>query len=300
MVRALRFGVIGTGPWASAVHVPSVRDSDHVEFAGVLGRDLDRAQALAGDARGFTDVGEFLDAVDLVGFAVPPEVQVDLATTAIRAGKHVLLEKPVAIDPDAATALAALASSRDIRSLVFFTHRFSPDYADWLSRTRASGPWILGRVESYGSVLVDPASPFHDSPWRHARGALWDVGPHAIAQLCGMLGRVTSVRAERGPGDLTSLLLTHESGAQGSVSVAADLPSPPRGKTYFVGAHGRAEPPAVVDWMSMSRAAYGAAIAQLADESAAPHECDLEFGAHVTRVLAAAERSAASGRAELL
>ena len=298
MARRLRFGVIGTGPWASAVHIPSAIESDRVEFAGVLSRDVARAQALAGDARGFTDLAEFLNAVDAVGFAVPPEVQVAFATAAIQAGKHVLLEKPVSIDPDAATELAALAESRDIRSLVFFTHRFSPDYVDWLSRTRAAGPWILGRVESYGSTLVDSSSPFHDSEWRHERGALWDVAPHAIAQLCGMLGAVTSVRAERGPGDLTSMLMTHESGAQGSVSVAADLPSPLPGGTYFVGAHGRVEPPPIDNWMAMSRAAYGAAIAQLADESAAPHECDLAFGAHVTRVLAAAERSAASGRVQ--
>src|SRR5690606_16253011 len=105
----------------------------------------------------------------------------------MEAGKHVLLEKPVALDPASADGLVALARERGIRSLVFFTHRFWPEYTSWTERMRERAPWVLGRVESFGSVLVDAGSPFHGSPWRHASGALWDVGPHAIAQLCGVL-----------------------------------------------------------------------------------------------------------------
>lgn len=303
MAAPLRFGVVGTGPWATGVHAPAAALSARVEFAAVLGRDAGRADSLvhATTARSFTELAAFLEAVDVVGFAVPPDAQAALAMTAIEAGKHVLLEKPVAVDVTVADGLAEAARVHGIRSLVFFTHRFAPEHVAWTERARAAGPWALGRVESYSSVLVDPSNPFHDSAWRHERGALWDIGPHAVAQLCGVLGRVTGVRAESGPGDLTSILLRHESGAQGSISIAADAPPGVPGGTYLIGPTGRTAPPPLGDWLSVARESYGAALAQLANEieSGAPaHECSLDFGVHVTRVLRAAELSALSGRVE--
>lgn len=253
-------------------------------------------------ARATTDLDEFLDLVDIVGFAVPPEAQVSLASLAIESGKHLLLEKPVALHPVDADMLVKAARTRNVRTLVFFTRRFSPAFADWLAESRESPTWVLGRVESFGSTLVDAGDASHGSPWRQAGGALWDVGPHAVAQLCGALGRVTTVLASRGPGDLMSLLLTHESGAQGIISLAGDISSPVSGATYLVGSRGRVSPPAVTDWTAMARESYGEAIAQLANEiehGTAPHACTLEFGAHVTRVLSAAERSAESARVEV-
>ncbi|MCU1410807.1 MAG: hypothetical protein JWR04_1514 [Rhodoglobus sp.] len=304
MPGALRFGVVGTGPWARAVHIPAAAASPRIVFAGVLGRDAARtAAAVEGTtAAPFVELAGFLDGVDIVGLAVPPETQVELAEAAVLAGKHVLLEKPVAVSPDAATALAELAEARGIRSLVFFTHLFSPDFAAWAERARADGPWTHGRAESYSSTLVDSASVFHGSAWRHERGALWDVGPHAVAQLCAVLGPVASVLARRGEGDFATLILEHEAGAVSTVSLAADLPVAIPGGTSLLGPRGRTSPPAIADWNATARLAYTAALAQLADEienGAEAHECDLMFGAHVTRVLAAAERSAASTRPEI-
>jgi predicted dehydrogenase len=157
-------------------------------------------------------------------------------------------------------------------------------------------------VESYSSTLVDSANVFHGSAWRHERGALWDVGPHAVAQLCAVLGPVSSVLARRGAGDFITLTLEHATGAIGSISLAADLPVAVPGGTSLIGPRGRTSPPPIDDWNATARLAYGAALAQLADEiehGAAAHECDLAFGAQVTRVLAAAERSAASTRPEI-
>ncbi|MCU1578131.1 MAG: oxidoreductase protein [Rhodoglobus sp.] len=304
-MAALRFGVVGTGTWAQRVHVPAALASDRAPLVAVLGRDAARTAALVEGtpALAYTDAGSFLDAVDIVGFAVPPDVQSGLAATAIEAGKHLLLEKPVSMDAAVARTLAARAAERGIHSTVFFPHLLVPVFAEWAAGMRERDGWRLGRVESYSSVLADPANPFHDSPWRHEHGALWDVGPHAIAQLCAVLGPVTSVVGRRGPGDLVSLLLEHRAGAQGAVSMAADFPppAPAGGGTYFIGVHGRAQQPSVPDWDAAARDAYLAAIAHLADqvEHGAPqHRSDLGFGAHVTAVLAAAEQSMSSGRAE--
>ena len=302
-MAAPRFGIVGTGPWARAVHIPAAAGSERVRFAGVLGRDARRTAAAVEGTSGaaFDDLGRFLDSVDVVGFAVPPAVQAELAAAAIAAGKHLLLEKPVALEPEVATRLADAADAAGIRSLVFFTHRFSPGFAEWAATTRAEGPWTFGRVDSYSSVLVDSENVFNGSPWRHERGALWDVGPHAIAQLAAVFGRVASVLARRGAGDFVTVTLEHVAGGISTLSLAADLPVAIPGGLSIVGPRGRTAPPPIDDWNLTARLAYGTALAQLADEiefGAAAHDCDITFGAHVTRVLAAAERSAASTRPE--
>src|SRR5882724_7922562 len=108
MTTPLRAGLVGTGHWAQTAHAPALASADGLSFTAVWGRNRAAAQALAGrhDAAAYTDLAAFLDAVDLVAFSVPPGVQSDLARQAARAGKHLLLEKPVALTVPAADALA--------------------------------------------------------------------------------------------------------------------------------------------------------------------------------------------------
>jgi predicted dehydrogenase len=295
-----RLGVIGTGPWARRLHIPAAASSERVRFTAVLGRDAGRTGlVVAGTTAGaFVELEPFLDAVDIVAFAVPPAAQPPLASAAIAAGKHLLLEKPVALNVGQAMLLAVEAERAGIRTIVFLPHRLAPELEVWSGLARDSGGWVLGRVEAWSSVLVDPSSIYHGSVWRHEHGALWDVGPHAVAQLTAVLGPVASVTGQRGPGDLTTLLLRHESGARGIATVAADLPEPaPRASaTTFIGAAGRADQPQVDDWGVFTAAAWRTAIDHLADASASTtHHTDIRFGAHLTAVLAAAEQSIGSG-----
>ena len=95
----LRFGLVGTGYWARIAHAPALASAEGIELAAVWGRDRQAAAALA-KAHGATpyeDIDALLAAVDGVAFAVPPDVQAPIAVTAARAGKHLLLEKPLAI-----------------------------------------------------------------------------------------------------------------------------------------------------------------------------------------------------------
>ena len=301
MTDRARFGVVGTGPWAHLVHVPAAASSPRVRLAAVYGRDAGRADDLASlagadGAVAFDAFDAFLDAVDIVGFAVPPHVQVPLLERALRAGKHVLVEKPVAFDPADADRLAAIAADGGLRSVVFFTHRFIPRLELWAD-DMAVQPWTLARVESCSSLRHDAGNPFAASPWRHERGALWDVGPHALARLCGVLGPVIEVSTWSGEGDHVVLTLEHASGAIATVSLASDMVAPPPAGFSLAGPAGSVTAPAVDDWIAASRDAYERALEQLAAEvgGAPAGPCDLAFGAHVTRVLAAAEASAASG-----
>ena len=73
----MRFGLVGTGPWAELAHAPGLAAADGVELVGIWGRSLDRAQPLA-DSYGvaaYDDYAALLADVEAVAFAVPPAVQ---------------------------------------------------------------------------------------------------------------------------------------------------------------------------------------------------------------------------------
>ena len=69
--------------------------------------------------------------MDAVAFAVPPETQAELALVAVNAGKHLLLDKPVALTVAAANALRDAATAAGVASVVFFTDRFADESRAW-------------------------------------------------------------------------------------------------------------------------------------------------------------------------
>jgi len=90
----LRVGLIGTGFWAATVHAPGIAAHPGTELVGVWGRDRPKGATLAAQygAQSFSDVDGLIGAVDVVAFAVPPDVQSELAVRAARAGRALLLE----------------------------------------------------------------------------------------------------------------------------------------------------------------------------------------------------------------
>ena len=83
----LRVGLIGTGYWARSVHAAGVRHHPDADLVGVWGRDSARSAELANEfgTRAYADVDALLADVDALTFAVPPEVQCDLAVRAAAA-----------------------------------------------------------------------------------------------------------------------------------------------------------------------------------------------------------------------
>src|SRR5215472_4146863 len=107
--RALKFGLIGTGYWARITHAPALASTDGIEKAAA---DL----AAAYGVTAHHDVAAFLDGLDGVAFAVPPGVQAAIATTAASAGKHLLLEKPIATSAADADALVRAVEQAGVAS----------------------------------------------------------------------------------------------------------------------------------------------------------------------------------------
>ncbi|MFF3846697.1 Gfo/Idh/MocA family protein [Streptomyces sp. NPDC002328] len=287
----MRIGLLGTGPWAHMVHAPVLAAHDGLEFAGVWGRRPDAAKELADrhDIRAYDDVDALLAEVEAVAVALPPDVQAELAVRAAGAGRHLLLDKPVATTVPGARALERAVREAGVASVVFFTTRFLPEPEAWIAEQAAAQGWFTAHAQWLGAVFTGDGHPFA-TPWRREKGALWDVGPHALSVLLPVLGEVRRVAAAvRGPGDTVQVVLDHSGGASSTLTLS--LTAPPEASGSAVELRGAAG----VARLPESAADAGTALGRAADALCAaaregrPHACDAAFGLRVTEVLAEAE-----------
>ncbi|MFC4035292.1 Gfo/Idh/MocA family protein [Streptomyces polygonati] len=288
----MRVGLFGTGPWARITHGPALAAHPDTELVGVWGRRPEAAAEVAGlfGAKAYEDADALIADVDAVAIALPPALQGPLAARAALAGRHLLLDKPVAATVEDAHAVADAVQRAGVASVVFFTLRFDAASAEWIERQAATGDWYTGRADWYGSVFGAGASPFADSPWRREKGGLWDVGPHALSVLLPVLGDVTEVRAARGAGDTTHLTLRHAGGASSTAVLTLTAPSAGAGVAIeFRGTHGVTTYPDGLSGPATESFAGAIEALTAAIASGTPHACDARFGARVTEILAAAE-----------
>lgn len=122
---ALRIGIAGAGHFGR-YHALKVAASKRSRLAGIFDPDTERAQTVGWEAGApALDFDALLDASDAVIVAAPAEVHYDLAMRAMRAGRHVLVEKPIAATLDQADGMAALATERGLVLQVGHLERFS-------------------------------------------------------------------------------------------------------------------------------------------------------------------------------
>ncbi|MFE4582136.1 Gfo/Idh/MocA family protein [Streptomyces chartreusis] len=288
----MRIGLLGTGPWAQMAHAPALSGHPELDFVGVWGRRTAPTKELADTygVRAYDEVDALLADVDAVAVALPPAIQADLAARAARAGCHLLLDKPLAPTVEQGRTVVDAAAEAGVASVVFFTTRFQPETAAWITEQAGADGWFTGRAQWLGAVFSGDDSPFADSPWRREKGALWDVGPHALSVLLPVLGdarRVTA--AAHGPGDTVHLVLDHVSGV--SSTLALSLTAPPAASGAAVELRGTAG----VTLLPESTETAVSALTRAADalltaaRTGQPHPCDAAFGLRVTEILAEAE-----------
>ncbi|KUN01135.1 oxidoreductase [Streptomyces yokosukanensis] len=286
----MRIGLLGTGPWAQAAYAPALAGHPGVEFAGVWGRRPEAATALAEQyaVPAHDDVDALLAEVDAVAVALPPSVQAELAVRAARAGRHLLLDKPLAVTVAEGRAVVAAAERAGVASVVFFTARFQKEPEAWIEEQASVAGWFTARAQWLGAVFTSD-SPFAASPWRREKGALWDVGPHALSVLLPVLGDVRQVvSAAHGPADTVHLVLDHATGASSTLTLS--LTAPPAAAGADVELRGEAG----VALMPGSSEGAVPALARALDtlvtaaRTGRPHACDAAFGLRVTEILATA------------
>jgi predicted dehydrogenase len=289
----VRFAVLGTGHWAREVHATALAEHPGAELVAIWGRDRRKAEEVgaAFDVPGTDDLDAVLDGVDAVSIALPPDVQAPLAERAAAAGKHLLLEKPTGLSVAVADRLAAAVREAGVASVVFFTYRFQDATSTWL--TQAARTQLAGGSGTWLSSIA--GSPFAASTWRQEHGALWDLGPHALALLVPALGPVVAVQAAAGLRDTVHLVLHHPEGVASTVTVSLTVAPMSAGTEFYV--HGDAGRLVLLPQLDAAVGSYRVAVDELqaAALTGAAHPLDVHFGRDVVAVLAAAERSLATG-----
>ncbi|HEV7526454.1 MAG TPA: Gfo/Idh/MocA family oxidoreductase [Acidimicrobiia bacterium] len=217
MTEPLRIGLIGAGPWTRMMTGPILAAGPQTRVTGVWSRTPEHAHDLGAvlDAPAFDDLDALLDACDAVSIAVTPAAQPELAIRAARAGRTLLLEKPLGSDVAAARTVADAVGEAGVGALVMLTYRFDPAFPAFLAEVERIKP-IGGRACFISGAFL--GGPFAQG-WRLERGAVLDIGPHVLDMIEAGLGEIVSVAAVGDPLGWVSVNCTHASGATSSVSM---------------------------------------------------------------------------------
>ena len=193
------FLVVGLG-FLGTQRALAIARRDDTRLIAVHDRDESRSRALAGRL-GAIAVSDFQSAlahpeVDAVVVATPHADHFSQVRQALRAGKHVLCEKPLAIDPDDARELVELAAASGVRLATGYNHRFLPPVYDALELVQDGA---IGAVETVRVVIGHRASPAFLESWHtnveiSGGGTLIDNGTHACDLIRCLLGEVVSAQ----------------------------------------------------------------------------------------------------------
>ena len=293
---SIRFGMVGAGFWATDVHLPILSKHAGVELVGVWDRNPAKADTVAArfGARGFPRYEAMLDAVDAVSIAVPPGVQPDFAIPAARAGKHLMLEKPIAFRSDVARTVVAEVETAGVAAVVFFTRRYIPEIVAAMPGLLADGPWTAGRACFHTGAMVSD-TPYATSSWRQQKGVLWDLGPHAVSVLLPVLGPVREACAVSFASGVIEFQLRHESGARSTASLTFHAAPADRAEVYEFSGGGRTRRVGVAP--ASRQPCFVAALDSLLEAVVRPGmeapACSVQFGSEVVRILSEAEQSLA-------
>jgi predicted dehydrogenase len=203
--REIGMAVVGSSGHGARVSAPTIDRTPRAQLRAVLGSSEERGRALADTYDGcvaHADLTTLLaDAnVDALWIASPNSTHVEFATAALQAGKHVLVEKPMATTSADAAALSALADQTGLTFKVAFQHRFRPPHA-WLReavREQRVGPLSLLRIHRFWPYPYFPDMPPTPSGWRASlEGSggwvLNDIGSHLIDLALWLAGEEASL-----------------------------------------------------------------------------------------------------------
>jgi predicted dehydrogenase len=214
--KALRVGIAGAG-FIGAVHARSARLAG-ARVAGVAAstpeRSREAAQRLGAD-RGYEDAEALVVApdIDVVHLCTPNHLHAPLAEAALAAGKHVVCEKPLALDAAQAERVTGAAAGVERIATVPFVYRYHPMALEARARIAAGELGALRLL--HGGYLQDWLSTPEDDNWRvdpelgGASRAFADIGSHwcdlaefvtgeRIASVCAQVATTIAERADRG------------------------------------------------------------------------------------------------------
>lgn len=245
MDRKLGIAILGTGD-VSGGHIAAYRRNPHVEIRAMLSRQEAKATAKARqfgleNCRAYTSLDSLLaaDDIDAVSICTPHHLHVEQGVACAQAGKHMIVEKPVALDLPGLRKLDAAVRQYGVRSVAGFVLRWNPlfetirailtdgligrlfhaevDYLHGITKDFALYPWVSKRAFGGTALLTGGC---------HAIDALrWFVGKEAV-EVFGIanFSQGNPLDYEYEPNSVT--LLKFEDGATGKAATSLECVGP--------------------------------------------------------------------------
>jgi predicted dehydrogenase len=198
-MEKIRVGIVGAGNIAQSAHLPVYAERDDVEVVAIADWNLERAQAAAkkfGIARAFQNVEELLAGVevDYIDICVWNRSHAPVAIAAAKAGKHILCEKPMAINLDDALEMEKVIRAAGVQFMLAVPTRYGAE-AQLLNDMRKEGK--LGEIyyakTGYVRRRGTPIGWFTDTQ-KSGGGPVIDIGVHCIDRTWYLMGRPRPVR----------------------------------------------------------------------------------------------------------
>lgn len=198
-MAVLGVALIGAG-MVAGTHLAAIRDTAGLRLTGIWSRDPARAAATAPGAHVYPDLASIAadPAVDFVIVITPPNARADILAPLVAAGKHILLEKPVARDLAEARGVVDLCAAAGVTFGVVFQHRMRAASQAAAALVAGGELGALGLVEINVPWWRDQA--YYDVPGRgsYARdggGVLISQAIHTIDLALSLSGPVSAVQA---------------------------------------------------------------------------------------------------------
>lgn len=202
----IRIGILGAARIAPKSLIPQVKRRDDCTIVAVAARDSAKAAAYS-KTHGIPEVVESYEAliarpdIDLIYNALPPNRHADLSIAALEAGRHVLCEKPFAMNAAEARAMKDAAARTGRHLIEGFHYRFHPMFLDILDQVNSGAIGRVCAMKAEFSVAI----PFSPDELRHrpdlGGGAMMDLGCyplHWLRTVAGSEPKLVSARIEEG------------------------------------------------------------------------------------------------------
>lgn len=199
MSKKLKVGVVGYGKSAKVFHIPFITTMDEFEFTAVLERRTDEAKKTYPQITVARSIDELvaLKEIDLVVVTTPNETHFEYAAKALKAGKHVVLEKPFTNTLEEGRELINIADESGKVLSVYQNRRYVSDY---LTIKKILDQKLLGEVHEFNATYDRYRPEPIPGAWREAdlpgSGILYDLGPHLLDQVLSLFGKPVAITAD--------------------------------------------------------------------------------------------------------
>ncbi len=259
---SIRWGLIGCGDIARKRVAPALRVHPQSELVSVSRARFDQAEQFAkefGARRWYADWKELIadEEVNAVYIATPVHLHAAQTSAAAQAGKHVLCEKPMAMNVAECDQMISACSENSVRLGVAYYRHFYP-VIDRIRRVLASGEIgkpILAQVNAFEWFDPPAAHPRHWLVERKSSGGgpMFDFGCHRIEVLIDLIGKIKQVKSlvgnvlfDREVEDTATALFEFENGPQAILSVT-HAAGEPQDRLAIFGSQGSIHVPVLND-----------------------------------------------------